>query len=287
MSRITVLGLGAMGSRMAYNLLAQGHVVTVWNRSPEKVKPLEQAGATAAKTPREAVGKSEFVIAMVRDDAASQQVWLGAESGALAGMSEGAVAIESSTLSVEWTRDLGEHFRAQPVQSKGIDFVDAPVAGSLPQAEATQLIYLVGGDAGAVAKARPILMSLGSAVHHAGAVGSGAAMKLAVNALFGIQAAAIGELIGFLRQRGLAVGSSVDILSGMPICSPAAKALAGGMVARKFAPMFPIALVEKDLGYALKASSLPMVEAAQGVFLNAIAAGHGEQNITGVAQLYD
>lgn len=288
MRRITVLGLGEMGSRIAQNLLDEGHEVTVWNRSPQKASALVAAGAIAAKTPRDAVSDAEFAISMVRDDQASQQVWLDADTGALAGLSDGAVAIESSTLSVDWTRRLGQHFQRPAVQTKGIAFVDAPVAGSRPQAEAAQLIYFVVGDIAALEKARPILMTLGRAVHPAGAIGNGMAIKLAVNALFGIQAVAMGELIGLMCDYGLAAEQAVDILTTTPVCSPAAKALASAMVARKFDPLFPIALVEKDLSYACKQDTqvLPMVKAAQEAFLAAISAGYGEQNITGIAQLY-
>lgn len=122
-----------------------------------------------------------------------------------------AIALESSTLTVEWTRTLAQHFDGQ-----NIAFLDAPVAGSLPQAEAAQLIYLVGGDAEIFNLAQPTLNVLGGAVHHAGAVGSGMAIKLAVNALFGIQAAAMGELIGFMQRCGLDDAQAVSNFDGNP-----------------------------------------------------------------------
>ena len=98
MSRITVLGLGAMGSRMASQLLAAGHTVTVWNRTPDAAEALVKQGAFHARTPREASAGAEFVIAMLRDNDASRHVWLDREIGALSGMPAGAIAIESSTL---------------------------------------------------------------------------------------------------------------------------------------------------------------------------------------------
>ena len=105
MSRIAFLGLGAMGSRMAANLLKAGHQVTVWNRSAAACAPLVVAGAQAADTAAEAASQADFVIAMVRDDEASRSVWL--DAGVLAAMQPNAVAIESSTLSVDWIRELG------------------------------------------------------------------------------------------------------------------------------------------------------------------------------------
>lgn len=286
MSRISVLGLGAMGSRMAATLLKAGHEVTVWNRSVEKTLPLVEMGAIAAETTRVAVREAEFVISMVRDDEASQQIWLGDETGALMGLPAGAIAIESSTLSLGWIRELAAHF-----QSQAMSFLEAPVAGSRPQAEAAQLIYFVGGEKTCFELAKPLFETLGSAVHHTGAVGSGMAIKLAVNTLFGVQAAALGELIGFMQRCGLAPAQAMDVLTSTPVCSPAAKGLAGAMVAGRFDPLFPISLVAKDLGYLCESAqvqqaSVPIGLVACEVFERAIAQGHGEDNITGVVQLY-
>jgi len=285
MSQIAVLGMGAMGSRMATNLLKAGHALTVWNRSEEKVQPLAQQGATVAKTPRVAVEGADFVISMVRDDEASRAVWLG-ENGALACMGEGAIALESSTLTLQWTRELAAAF-----QSRNVAFLDAPVAGSLPQAEAAQLIYLVGGEEDIFSKTKPVLDCLGGALYYAGQSGNGMAIKLAVNTLFAVQAASLAELISFFQKCGLDADKATDILIATPVCSPAAKGLAGAMIARKFAPMFPIELVKKDLSYLVATAEengalVPMSQQTQERFEAAIAQGKGADNITGIAQLY-
>ena len=107
MSEISVLGLGAMGSRMASNLLKAGHSVTVWNRTHDAATNLVATGAKRAATPKEAATGADFVIAMVRDNEASREVWLSSDGGALTGMKKGALAIESSTLTPSWTRELG------------------------------------------------------------------------------------------------------------------------------------------------------------------------------------
>ena len=286
MAKITVLGMGAMGTRMALSLLKANHQVTVWNRSPEKTDSVTKAGAFVADTPRTAVIDADFVISMVRDDEASKQVWLDSATGALAGLSSKAIAIESSTLTVAWTKELGRQF-----QQRGIGFLDAPVAGTRPQAEAAQLIYFVGGDGEVLAQAQPILKAMGSTIHAVGSIGSGMTIKLAVNALFGIQISALGELIGWLGKCGLDETKAVEILASTPVCSPAAKAAAAGILARNFAPMFPIELVEKDLSYTLKTaqekdSPLPLVEASQNIFASAIEKGYSNNNITGISQLY-
>ena len=120
MSKVAFLGLGAMGSRMAANLLKAGHTVTVWNRSPAAAKALIASGARKASSPKEAAEGADFVFAIVRDDDASKNVWLDSTKGVLGGMRPGAVAIESSTLTPEWIRKLSEYFRA-----KGISLLDA------------------------------------------------------------------------------------------------------------------------------------------------------------------
>jgi 3-hydroxyisobutyrate dehydrogenase-like beta-hydroxyacid dehydrogenase len=286
MANISILGLGAMGSRMATNLMMAGHAVAVWNRDPEKAVQLVASGAKHASSPRAAAAGADAVIAMVRDNAASRAVWLDPSTGALAGMARGAMAIESSTLTVNWVRELGA-----AAAKLGIAFLDAPVAGSRPQAEAGQLIYFVGGEASAFARAEPLLKAIGAVVHHAGAVGSGAGVKLMVNALFGIQLAAMGELIGLAKKTGLDAARAIEILGTTPVCSPGARLAAGAMLAGNFTPMFPIELVEKDFGYVVDeadraGAKVPVSSVTRGVFVDAKSRGLGADNITGVVKLF-
>jgi 3-hydroxyisobutyrate dehydrogenase len=286
MAAVTVLGLGAMGSRMALALLKSGHDVTVWNRTLEKCRALSDGGATIAATPCDAVAGAQFVISMIRDDEASRSVWLDPVHGALATMPPSSIGIESSTLTKNWVSSLADHFA-----EAGRHFLDAPVAGSRPQADAGQLIYFVGGDAAVLAEAEPILQTMGGTIHHAGPVGAGTAVKLAVNSLFGIQVAALAEIIGMLDATGTDSARAVEILSSTPVCSAAAKAAAASMMAGAFAPMFPVDLVEKDFGYALATAAavrqpMPVTQAARQLFVEAQGAGLGDYNLTAVATLY-
>ncbi len=282
---ITVLGLGAMGSRMAANLLKAGHAVTVWNRSPEAAASLVVQGAMQASAPREAVEHADFVISMVRDDEASRQVWLAPGSGALDGLKKRAIAIESSTLTPDWIRELGAAFAQH-----GAALIDAPVAGSRMQAEAAQLVYFVGGDDAIVQKAEPLLKAMGSAVHHTGPLGSGALVKLATNALLGVQLTTIAELIGILERAGADKAGAIKAIAGTAVWSPAANHLSASMLAGNFAPQFPIELIEKDFGYAVAqagtAEAAPTIAAARGIFQEAIARGLGNENMTGVVRLF-
>ena len=285
MTKIAVLGLGAMGSRMAANLVQAGHQVTVWNRSPEAAAPLTTAGATQAATPRQAAAGAEFVMAMLRDNAASSQVWLDPDNGALAGMAEGAIAIESSTLTAEWVRELGAQ-----LAGRGVSLLEAPVAGSRPQAESGQLVYLLGGDAGTAQRAEPLLKTMGSAIHHVGPLGAGALAKLATNTLLGIQVEVLAELVGMLERAGADVEATLKAVAATPVWSVVAQRAADSMLAGQFAPQFPVELIEKDFGYTVETAgseqAVPAIAAVRGVFRQGIERGLGKQHMTAVVRLF-
>ncbi|MCQ8186637.1 NAD(P)-dependent oxidoreductase [Parvularcula maris] len=285
MNKIAFLGLGAMGSRMAARFVEAGYGVNVWNRSAGAGCPLEAKGAICHPSPAAAARNADLVFSMVRDDAASEAVWLG-EAGALSAMRADAVGIECSTLSVPHVRRLAERFKAA-----GRAFLDAPLAGSRPQAEAGSLIFFVGGEADDLDRARPALGAMGSAVHHAGGHGAGATVKLMVNALFGAQLAMMAELIGLAERSGIDPARSVEIVGTTPVCSPAAKLASEAMLAGAFAPAFPIDLVAKDFDLAeasarAAGARVPVTKASGGAYREAVRQGYGEDNITGIMQLY-
>ncbi|MEM7706638.1 MAG: NAD(P)-dependent oxidoreductase [Pseudomonadota bacterium] len=283
MTHLAILGLGAMGSRMARRLLAAGHTVTVWNRNPGSVRELAEQGARPANSPANAVSDATGVIAALRDDEASRSVWLERETGALRALKSNAWAVESSTLSVEWVKEL-----AGVAERHDRLFADAPVLGSRPQAEAGQLVHLLGGSDEAVARISPVLAQLGQAQHHAGPTGAGTALKLLANTLFGIQVAALAELLNRSRELGLDAQKAFAQLGETPVMSPAAKGAAGLMLAGQHEPLFPVELVAKDFSYAIgsHAASLPVSSAAAAVFASALGAGMGDDNLTTVARLY-
>ena len=286
MTKIAFLGLGAMGQRMAARLLSAGHDLTVWNRSPDVAAALVSHGAKPAKDPAEAVRDAEIVFSMVRDDAASSDVWLSPESGALDALPEGAIAVECSTVSHRHIKKLSDAFGAA-----GRKLVDAPLAGSRPQAEQGQLIFLVGGETANVEALGPLFSIMGSATHHVGGTGAGSIVKLMVNGLFGVQLAVAAELLGFAKASGIDVAGASEAIGATPVCSPAVKLAMGAMQAGDFAPMFPIDLVEKDFGLLAQdgeslGTSLPLSAATRSVYAKAKEQGFAGDNITGVAQLY-
>ena len=197
MNRIAVLGMGAMGARVVQNLLRANYQTIVYNRTAAKVTPFQTQGVVLAATPREAAEQADVVISMVTNDEASRAIWCTPDTGALAGLNERTVAIESSTLTVDWTKEL-----ATAIATQGATFLDAPVVGSRPQAEAGKLIYLVGGKPDVLAQVEPCLQASGT-VQLVGSVGQGMAMKLAVNALFGIQGGSLSRASWDAWQAGI------------------------------------------------------------------------------------
>jgi 3-hydroxyisobutyrate dehydrogenase-like beta-hydroxyacid dehydrogenase len=272
---------------MASNLVAAGHDVVVWNRSEPARELLTALGARSASTPREAAFSADFVISMVTDDHASRAVWLAQDTGAASGLARGAIAIESSTVTPDWVGEL-----AGAVIARGASFLDCPVAGSLPQAEARQLLVLAGGDVSDFETAKPVLEAMAGAAKYVGAAGQGIVLKLAVNALLGIQIAAMAEALSYLEKSGLAAAYVIPILATTPLVSPAAIGAAKLIEARDFKPRFPVKLVAKDFRYVVESgrrisAELPMTSAAQTLFDRLSDEGFGEENISAVVRLYD
>jgi 3-hydroxyisobutyrate dehydrogenase len=282
--RVAILGLGIMGSGVATRLLSQGFSVSVFNRNQEKARPVGERGAFVAASPREAAGRSDVIIGMVSDDPASRHVWLGAD-GALAGAARTALLIESSTLTVEWVKEL-----AAEAQKRGCDFLDAPVTGTKPHAESGELLFLAGGTEQAFEKAKPVFSVLGRNALHLGPVGSGALMKLVNNFLAAVQTVSFAESLALIDAGHLDREKAISILSeGVP-GSPMVKRVVARVASGDFTPHFPMPLMAKDVGYAIKEASQRGVElqtaaAALRVFKEAIAAGYGEKDFTAVAQM--
>jgi 3-hydroxyisobutyrate dehydrogenase-like beta-hydroxyacid dehydrogenase len=286
MKRIAVLGLGIMGSRMAMNLVQAGHQVTVYNRSKERAEPLVDAGAVFARTPRDAAEQADIIISIVSNNEASEAIWLHEEYGALYGLCRGKIAIESSTLTPRHVKEL-----AAKLTESGANFLEAPVVGSKPHVEKGELIYLVGGDPVVLNEVRCVLEVNAIKIHHLGQVGAATVMKLAVNALMGIQVAAYSEMLGMLVKSGIDERKASELLLSLPVASPVIQRFAPLVQSRMFLPNFPLKHAGKDLGYALDAATAvgapaPTTAAVKEVFASAVRQEFGEDDICGLSQLF-
>lgn len=283
MTKIAFLGLGTMGGGMATRLLDHGFELSVWNRSPAKVAAFGTRGAHVGATPAEAAAGADIVVAMVADDAASRACWLGSD-GALGALAPGTVAIESSTVTPDWVKELGAAAAA-----RGVGLLDAPVSGSKAQAASGELRFLVGGDAAALERARPAFEAMGNLIVPVGPLGSGALVKLLNNFLCGVQVASLAEALALAERSGLDLATTASVLTEGAPGSPIVRMLSRRMIDHDYAPNFLPALMAKDLRYAGEALASQGIEsalakAAQDRFLAAVDAGYAESDMAAVAE---
>lgn len=198
MARIGFLGAGNMAQGMVRRLIGAGHALNVYNRSPAKLKPLVDAGAKPAATPRQAAEGADAVFAMVADDPASRAVWLGPDGALAAKTAPGTFVVECSTLSRDWVMEL-----AGAAKAEGLRFIDCPVTGLPDMAAQGKLVLLVGADKADLEAAKPLLQPLNSEIIHFGPVGAGTAYKLIVNTMGAVQIAAVAEALLVAEAAGL------------------------------------------------------------------------------------
>ena len=271
-----MIGMGAMGSRIARRLLAGGHGVVVWNRTPDKADALVAEGATAAATPGEAASGASVVITMVADPDALIAV-AGGPSGIAAGVRPGALVAEMSTVGPAAIE------RLRSTLPEAVDLVDAPVLGSLSEAEAGTLRVFVGGAAASFERIRPVLETLGTPLH-AGGLGAGAAAKLVANStLFG-SLAVLGEALALADALGLDRSTAFDVLAATPVAAQAERrrdALESGEFPRRFA--LSLALKDAELVVATGAD-VRVAEAARSWLAEAVEAGLGDEDYSRVLE---
>ncbi len=184
--RVSFLGLGIMGSRMAANVAAAGFPLTVWTHTPGKAEAWAQAhGAQAAATPALAAAAGDIVVSMVVDGAQVESVMLG-EDGAAQAARPDLLAVDMSTIGPSATRRIGAALAA-----RGVELLDAPVTGSSPRAEDGTLTIMAGGSATSFERARPLLQAMGRLIVHVGELGQGQMLKLLNNAVAAANASAL------------------------------------------------------------------------------------------------
>jgi 3-hydroxyisobutyrate dehydrogenase len=241
--KIGIAGLGAMGANIAARLMDVGHDVSVWNRSPEKMKPLAEAGAKVAKSPAELAGQSEVVITILTDGKAIDDVYNGA-NGLLSGDVKGKLFIEMSTVAPKVPTEL-----APKVRAKGAALVECPVGGSTAPARKGQLLGLMGAENADAKRALPILEQLCRKVEHCGPVGSGAAIKLAINLPLMVAWQAYGEAFAIARSVGWPTTFSIaNAVKDLRTMVATGEALGADMRATKAALSSFEDAVEHDLG---------------------------------------
>ena len=271
-----------MGAAMAQRLMKVGHDVTVWNRSKEKTRPLVEAGAKLAASPRELANASELVVTILTDASAIEATYRG-ENGLLSGDVKGRLFVEMSTVRPETEERL-----AADVRAKGAAIVDCPVGGTVGPALNGTLLGFVGGEASDVERAKPVLDQLCRRVEHVGPIGAGARMKLAINLPLLVYWQALGEALLLIKSLGLDPARIMDILadtSGGPnVLKARGPAVVQALNAQEVAPVtFDVDSIRKDLrtmleeGRALGAE-LPVTACALAAFDEASRDGLGAKD---------
>jgi 2-hydroxy-3-oxopropionate reductase len=248
MSTIAFIGLGIMGSPMAVHLQNAGHRVIGYNPSPEKAKPLVDAGGTSAGSIAEAVREADVVAVMVPDSPDVQDVLTG-EDGVFAHAKEGTLVIDFSSIRPDVTVEL-----AKAAQDKGFRLLDAPVSGGEAGAKNAALSIMVGGDQADFEAAREVFDAVGKTVVHVGGNGAGQTVKAANQLIVAANIQALAEAVVFLEAYGVDLEAALDVLGGGLAGSKVLDQKRTNMASKSFEPGFRIDLHHKDLGIVTSAA---------------------------------
>jgi 3-hydroxyisobutyrate dehydrogenase-like beta-hydroxyacid dehydrogenase len=274
--KIAMLGMGIIGSAWARNLMADGHEVRCWNRTPKEMPGfVADIGA--------AVAGAEGVFVVVADPPAVQEVL----DRALRCLAAGALVIQCSTISAAWTLRFGEQ-----VRQAGGRFLEAPFTGSRPAAEQRQTVFYLGGDAAVAAAARPFLEPLSRSILHIGPIGSASSLKLAMNLNIAGVAQSLCESLSLCRAAGIpddvyfaALGQNVSHSGVADLKEPKLRG-------HDYAPQFSLKHMAKDLRLALEtaaACGLPLEQtrSLKELYDRGLAAGWAEDDFIGLVRLLE
>ena len=250
MAKTAFLGLGVMGYPMAGHLTKAGHDVTVYNRTAEKAgKWAEEHGGGSGATPREAAAGADFVMACVGNDDDLRSVCLG-EDGAFAGMVEGSIFVDHTTVSEAVTREL-----YAAAKEKGISFVDAPVSGGQAGAENGVLSIMCGGNEAAYASAEPIMQAYGKSIKRLGESGAGQLTKMVNQICIAGLVQGLSEGLHFAEKAGLDGKAVVDVIAGGAAGSWQMMNRHETMLDDFFEYGFAVDWMRKDLGICLSTAN--------------------------------
>jgi 3-hydroxyisobutyrate dehydrogenase-like beta-hydroxyacid dehydrogenase len=241
------IGLGAMGALIVPRLMAAGHRVTGWNRSRDKATALIDAGMTWADSPRAVAERCEIVFSIVTDGAAVHAVALG-DDGVLKGLRAGGIYADMSTIAPDVSRAVAAEFA-----KAGRHMLDSPISGSPVTVKAGNASVMVGGDASAFERAKPVMLAIGPKVTHIGASGLACQMKIAVNLLLMVEVIAFGEAIALAEKGGVTREVAVDAVLKSVAASPVLGYRGPFILEGKMpdVPLADVTLQQKDMLLAL------------------------------------
>ncbi len=274
--KISVLGLGIIGSAWAKNLIADGHAVRCWNRTP---KDFPNFHASI----QEAVDQAEAIFIVVADPLAVQSVLNQIQSK----LGPGKLVIQSSTISANWTRMFAEQ-----VQKTGAQFLEAPFTGSKVAAEQRKTVYYLGGDSEIIERARPILQPISSAILHIGPLGSASSLKLAMNLNIAGVAQTLCESLALCRRAGIPDDIYFNALARNVSHSGVADLKKPKLLERDYSPQFSLKHMAKDLRLLMETAaeyslSLEQAEHLKEIYDRGMASGWADDDFIGLMRLLD
>jgi 3-hydroxyisobutyrate dehydrogenase len=240
-TKIGWIGLGLMGNPMSQQLLKAGYSLSVYNRHKDKEAELKEQGASTASTPKELLQQTDVVIIMVTDDKAIREIFTG-ENGLLSADATDKIIINMSTVSPGINKEMADLCKQQ-----GNHFLDAPVSGSVKQAETAQLVIMVGGEAEVFEKVKPVLETMGKMVVNVGATGTGNAAKLAINTLLSFYTQGLAEAVILAKNNGIEPGTLLNLLGNAAIANPYTKIKGDSIINNNFKAAFSLKNIVKDL----------------------------------------
>jgi 3-hydroxyisobutyrate dehydrogenase len=283
--RVALIGAGRMGSAMGARVVGAGHDLVVFNRTRSRSDDLaQQTGAQVADSAREAAAAAEVCLISLANDAAVMSTYL-ADNGLVAGLQQGAIVCDASTVAPATVGGL-----APLVAQQGATLLDTPVSGSVSTVESGTLTVMVGGDQDALDQARPVLDAFAKSVFHLGDVGAGATMKLVVNALVAALNVGVSEALVLAEKAGLDREMVYDIFEAGAAGAPYVKYKREAFLRPGELPVaFRLALTAKDLelihDLAQRVDArMDQGEASRRLVAEAVAAGMGERDISEVAE---
>jgi 3-hydroxyisobutyrate dehydrogenase-like beta-hydroxyacid dehydrogenase len=284
MSIVGFVGLGTMGGRIAGRLLAAGHELHGTNRTAAKAQPLIDRGLRWHATPREVAAAADVVFSMVSDDAALEAIATGPQ-GIVTGLAPGKVWVDMSTVSPEASVTIAER-----VRSTGARMLDAPVSGSVPQAERGSLTIMVGGEEAAFRLVEPLLRELGGTVTRVGVNGQGLLLKLAINISLAVQTLAFSEGLLLAERGGIDPELAAHVMGESSIGSPMLQTRESMLLVLPESAWFDVELMHKDIRLALQAATRLGVALSSAATANEILAkarelGYGERDIAALHEV--
>jgi 3-hydroxyisobutyrate dehydrogenase-like beta-hydroxyacid dehydrogenase len=277
------IGLGHMGLPMARRLAAKDFPFVAWNRTASRAASLASGGVRLADSPQELASESDVVITMLSDASATHEILCGAH-GVLSACREGSIVVDMSTIGPQAARDIGTEAAHQ-----NVEFLDAPVSGSVALAEQGALTAMVGGSPGAFDRVRPVLAALSRTQLYLGPTGAGAAMKLAVNIVIAATNQSIAEALTLAEASGIDRTAAYETLACSAVSSPFIDYKRESFLRPGTAPVsFTTALMRKDLELAIEVAGnvgLPVTAAAKWFLDVACTAGFSDADFASVAQV--